>query len=324
MELRGLREVLLEEPDIDADNEEALAEDDQKNREAYAELVQCLDNKSLSLVMRDAKRNGRKALAILREHYAGKDKPRVVSLHCELSSLQKASNETVTDYIIRAETIFTSLRRADEHIRDGLQIAMVVKGLPDSYKPFVVHITQTNDVVTFSEFKTKLRSYESTEKYRKSDANAEEDNVMKMSGTTRWRGRGRGKKMDLADVECYACGKKGHMVRICPDESQVRREGRKWDTPQRGKGRSRGQGCDHVKKADDETEDQPTSFCFFKMSDCPTQKGYKKGLMVDCGATTHMINDATKFETVDKSFRPENHDRADRRNEGERHGEDER
>ena len=61
-----------------------------------------------------------------------------------------------------------------------------------------------------------------------------------------------------------------------------------------------------MKKADGETETEPTSFCF-RMSDCPTQRGNKKGLMVDCGATTHMINDATKFKMVDKSFRPEDH-----------------
>ena len=29
--------------------------------------------------------------------------------------------------------------------------------------------------------------------------------------------------------------------------------------------------------------------------------------MVDCGATTHMINDPNKFMTVDESFRPEGH-----------------
>ena len=94
MELRGLREVILDDPQIDENDEEALAEDEAKNGEAYAELVQCLDNKSLSLIMRDAKRDGRRALEILREHYAGKDKPRVVSLYCELSSLQKGSHET--------------------------------------------------------------------------------------------------------------------------------------------------------------------------------------------------------------------------------------
>lgn len=109
----------------------------------------------------------------------------------------------VTDYIIRAETIFTSLRRADEQISDGLQLTMVVKGLLDSYKPFVVHITQSNDDVKFSEFKTKLRSYESTEKYRKSDVNDKEDSVMKTSGATKSHGRERGKKMDLANIERY-------------------------------------------------------------------------------------------------------------------------
>lgn len=29
--------------------------------------------------------------------------------------------------------------------------------------------------------------------------------------------------------------------------------------------------------------------------------------MVDCGATTHIINDASKFKTVDKNFKPETH-----------------
>lgn len=62
-----------------------------------------------------------------------------------------------------------------------------------------------------------------------------------------------------------------------------------------------------MKKAVGEMETEPISFCFFRMSDYPTQRGNKKGLMVDCGATTHMINDATKFKTVDKSFKPGNH-----------------
>lgn len=132
MKLRGLRGTITVEPDIDNWDVEARAEDEEKNSEAYAELVQVLDSKSLSLVMRDAERDGRKALEILRKHYVGKDKPRVVSLYCELSSLCKASNETIIDYIIRAETIFTSLRRADEQISAGLMIAMVVKGLPES------------------------------------------------------------------------------------------------------------------------------------------------------------------------------------------------
>ena len=42
-----------------------------KNEEAFAELIQFLDDRSLSLIMRDAKDDGRAALNILRSHYAG-------------------------------------------------------------------------------------------------------------------------------------------------------------------------------------------------------------------------------------------------------------
>ena len=58
-----------------------------------------MDDCSLSLVMKDACDDGRKALKILREHYAGKGKPRVTSLY--------------TDYVIKAENGATALRNAD-------------------------------------------------------------------------------------------------------------------------------------------------------------------------------------------------------------------
>ena len=42
-----------------------------KNEEAFAELIQFLDDKSLALVIRDAIDDGRKALQIIRAHSAG-------------------------------------------------------------------------------------------------------------------------------------------------------------------------------------------------------------------------------------------------------------
>ena len=56
------------------------ADDPEKNAVAFAELIQSLEDRSLSLVMRDAYDDGRKALNILKEHYAGKGKPRIISL----------------------------------------------------------------------------------------------------------------------------------------------------------------------------------------------------------------------------------------------------
>ena len=47
------------------------ADDPEKNAVAFAELIQFLDDRSLSLVMMDTY-DGRKALNILKEPYAGK------------------------------------------------------------------------------------------------------------------------------------------------------------------------------------------------------------------------------------------------------------
>ena len=55
-------------------NQDAVV-DDNKNAEAYRELVQFLDDRSLGLIMRDAKNDGRKAMKILQSHYAGSGKP---------------------------------------------------------------------------------------------------------------------------------------------------------------------------------------------------------------------------------------------------------
>ena len=45
-------------------------------------------------------------------------------------------------------------------------IAMVSKGLPDDYKPFMAAITQSEKQQTCSEFKVALRSFEETERAR--------------------------------------------------------------------------------------------------------------------------------------------------------------
>lgn len=57
-----------------------------KNGVAFPALIQFLDDKSLSLVMRDAMDDGRKVLKILRAHYAGEAKPRVIAFCPELTS----------------------------------------------------------------------------------------------------------------------------------------------------------------------------------------------------------------------------------------------
>lgn len=311
LRLQGLKGTILNEFDGDAiegesaaDRAARAAEDASKNEEAYAELIQLLDDKSLSLVMRDAADNGRKALKILRDHYAGKGKPRVISLYTELTSLQIAASETITDYIIRAETAITALRRAEEVLSDGLLIAMILKGLPESYKPFAIHITQSDEKITFAEFKTKLRSYESTERF---GASSGDDSVMKVTG--------RGYEAKPAGLACWSCGQRGHRSRECSSAAGQREQSRwcsfcKSSTHKDANCRRRGRRDDAKRVVDDEDHDADNHTFVFRVgqvdSDCSGEVK-QRGLMVDTGATSHIVTDERKFQHFDEHFEPRKH-----------------
>ena len=63
--------------------------DDERKEDAIGEHVQFLDDKSLLLIMKEAVDNGRKTLKVIRGHYSGKGKPRVILLYTQLTILKK-------------------------------------------------------------------------------------------------------------------------------------------------------------------------------------------------------------------------------------------
>ena len=182
---------------FDADNPNR-----EKNAQAFAQLSLLLDPRSLSLVMRDARDDGKKAMEILRSHYQSSGKPRIITLYTELTSLKKGSDETITDYVLRAETASTMLKSAGEEVSDSLLVAMVLKGLPAEYQPFVAIVTQSEEDYAFAKFKASLRSFEETEKHRMSYVDGD-DKIMKIASD------GKGK------IVCFNCGKEGHKTPQC-------------------------------------------------------------------------------------------------------------
>ena len=75
---------------------ETATADPVKNCLAFAELVQCLDDRNLSLIIKDAKDVGRISFVILREFNLGKGKPRIIYPYTELMF----NEEGVVDYMI--------------------------------------------------------------------------------------------------------------------------------------------------------------------------------------------------------------------------------
>ena len=104
LRLQKLHEVVVDTDDAILRSDPTEAADIEKNKKVFATLLQFLDDQALKLIIRDAKNNGRHSLQILRDHYLGSTKPRVISMYCDLTSLKLGSAESVTEYSLRAET----------------------------------------------------------------------------------------------------------------------------------------------------------------------------------------------------------------------------
>ena len=269
---------------------------DEKNRRAYAELVQTLDERSLQLIMHDATNNGREALKILRNHYTSAEKPRVLTLYEELTTLRMSVHEDITDYIIRAEKATTGLKAAGETIRDNLIIAMLLKGLPEVYTSFVVVHTQLDKVKTLTEFKAALHNYSNTESSR-SASSQQPSSAMSSSNNSK------PPKSPRNQQSCNSCGKTNHTSRNC-----------------RVKAKLKCTFCEkpgHVEsvcfqKRRDGAIKQNTasnvSFSFSLTDKTMSSSAHRPhSLLVDCGATCHIVNDPNSMIEYDDSFNPSRH-----------------
>ena len=293
--LSQMRIQKLHDVFVPSEGEDEL--DEAKNANGFAELVQHLDDRSLSLIIREAKDDGRKALKVLREHYQGKGKPRIIALYTELTSLKKGENETTTDYMIRAETAATALKSAEEVISDGLLIAMVLKGLPISYKTFATVVIQREKPMTFSEFKIQLRNYEENEK--SCHPTEDKDNVMfvKPQKPKRFEGK------------CYKCDKKGHKISECWIKSEkwcVKCKSKTHNTKDCRSGKTDSAKTATEPKKEDNDEHSFT-FTLQDLEDESRRRPQNTNLLVDTGATSHIINDSSKFVSFDTNFDSSSH-----------------
>lgn len=292
MRLHKLHDVILAEGEPDED----------KNSDAFAQLIQCLDDRSLSLVMRDAKDDGKKALQILRNHYMSKSKPRVLALYTELTSLVKGHNECITDYVLRAETAAVSLKSVGETVSDSLLIAMVLKGLSAEYKTFSAIISQRGEKeakMTFQEFKTALRSYEETEKSSKPHQ-PDEDSVMNC--------KPKGQRADNP-ITCYSCGRPGHKSTECWSKEKKKKGSNQWCSHCKSKTHNTDvcRKKDTVKVVSNDKNEQGASFAFKVTVDTFNNSARENSLLVDTGATAHILNDKFKFVRFDDKFKSQDH-----------------
>ena len=304
LRLNDLHKILeTEPPSTETPDAAAVAQDAEKNAKVFAAVVQYLDDTSLSLIIRDAKDDGRKAMKILREHYIGCTKPRIISLYCELTSLKMMATESVTDYVLRAETAASRLKQAEENISDSLLISMIVKGLPDSYNSFTTVICQMDDkIIDFAKFKTQIRSFEENQNARRDHDDNGCDVISKADNSN----------PKSTAFTCFICKEVGHKSYQCPKYDK-KKNSRRWcanckttshDTRVCNKKKS-GTSAKSLRTSQalgDASEE--TTFVFKAQSFEPRKSN---DLLIDCGATAHIITCKDNFINFDNDFNPENH-----------------
>lgn len=137
-----------------------------------------------------------------------------------------------------------------------------------------------------------------------------DDNVMK----TRMQQQQRGRPASAGDVRAdrsttdllgFKCGLKGHRARACHLKMwcSLCRSGTHRDVTRRRKKQRRDH--DDARQVSTMTEDQDKEDAF-RVSDGATGTNVK-GLMVDCGATSHVITDLGRFKRFDEEFQAETH-----------------
>ena len=164
-------------------------------------------------------------------------------------------------------------------------------------------VTQGQGKQTFSEFKAALRSLEDTENAR----TASDDSVMRLRASNMPGSLSKPPK----DLKCYNCGE-NHFVRDCPKSKkklwcnhcqssshsdQVCRK----QSEMRGKERE-----DRFNTASDYTPEGEHSFAF-RITSGETGAFRCNSVLVDCGATAHIITNKKKFVRFDNTFNGDKH-----------------
>ena len=180
------------------------------------------------------KGNGQEAWERLTAHFSRSKMPRVMNLLEQLTSPSLKPTEEMTDYLIRAETLSSSLQVAGEKISEELIVSVVFKSLPDKYEYIKTVHGFSNPPSPFFDLKKALKNFVDSQKLKdcgiSSNTKSEvalfvsRDNAKKFSGKCFcWYRSGHMKKF-CTPKQCSICNKFGHNGSQCVQKSKLEKK----------------------------------------------------------------------------------------------------
>ena len=103
-------------------------------------------------------------------------------------------------------------------------------------------------------------------------------------------------------ITCYSCSQPGHKSSECRSKDKKKKKGKRWCSHCKSKTHN----TDSAKTMSDDKSDERDASFAFKVTD-NFDSVRENSLLVDTGATAHILNDKSKFLKFDEDFKPENH-----------------
>lgn len=196
----------------------ASATEEQKESDTMAKTVLALCVADHHLVTVDKAANAKAAWDALMDIYKSNTAAQLQRTRREFNTLKLEGNESITDYIARAQTLRARLEASSQKIDDKTVIITILDGLPSGYSAISTFIENNTTMPSLSEVQGMLlRTEEKLKLSQPKNKRGNEDNAYNASSYTK--------------KECHYCKKKGHFIKECrkriADEKKARQAGTK-------------------------------------------------------------------------------------------------
>ena len=153
--------------------------------------MQCSDKK-IVLFLRPYKSKESKAWEILCKRFKSFERPRLQQLISDSTSIRIKANESVVDYITRAEKLQYNLDEVDEGLNEKMFLSIILKTLPKEFNTFCTLVNfSKDDNRSMKKIKKNLLNFESDHR------NEKEETEHSFISTTK---------------TCFRCNKTGHIA----------------------------------------------------------------------------------------------------------------
>ena len=239
---------------------------------ALATIQLMLDESQFGLIR--GKTTAKATWTALKEQHNKTSLGQKVTLLKLITNQNFKEGENMETYLAEIEKHYSRLENSGFEMKECLKVALILRGLPDSFDPLTTALEARNeDELTLEMVKVKL--IDLANKQRKQESVLDEQ-VLKM-------------RSDQHTIVCYYCGKQGHRKRNCKAALAARNSSEKRENKK------------PKEKAKTVREnDQKESFTFMVRHG----QSFSSAWVIDSGATSHLANNVGLFTRLDKSIRP--------------------